>query len=208
MLIELGAARDQIEPLKRILIEAHEAAAAMWEKLVTEQPEIARVLDATTRANLIHNHLCAEITRRVGGIPNVKATDALDFFALLIGQDILLRHKYVGQGAPSNVRTTQQKRLARQQFDEATMYVLTGDKAFQPPTLLTCGYTLDGVEIDRVEIRMDCVGKLPWSFDIYGGEAVAEPLILTGMQDDSKPATVKSSRKTATEKGDERAAGA
>jgi hypothetical protein len=208
MLITLDEARERIDPLRGILVEGHEATAKKWETLVTEQPDLARVLDATTRANFLHDHLCAEISRRVGGIPNVEATDALDFFALRIGTEILLRHKFVGQGAPSNVKTKQQKRLARQEFDEATMYALTGDKAFKPPTLLTCGYTLDGVEIDRIEIRMDCVGKLPWSFDIYGGEAVAEPLILQGMADESKPAAVKSARKKATEKGDERAAGA
>ena len=208
MLISLDDAQAQIDPLRSILTEGHKGAAKKWATLVEEQPDLARVLDATTRANYIHDHLCAEISRRVGGIPGVEAIDTLGFFALRIGDDILLRHKFVGQGAPSNVRTAQQKRLARQQFSEETMYALTGDKAFKPPTLLTCGYTLDGVEIDRIEIRMDCVGKLPWSFDIYGGEAVAEPLVLKGMADESKPATIKSTRKKATEKGDERAAGA
>lgn len=207
MLIELDAASAQIEPLKGILIEAHEAAAAKWEELVTEQAHLAYALDATTRANFIHNHLCAEAEGRVGGIPGVVATDALGFFALWINGEILMRHKFVGQGAPSNVSTTQQKLLASQQFDEEMMFTLTGDRAFQPPTFLTCGYTLDGVKVSRIEIRMDCKAQLPWSFDIYGGDEMAEPLVLPGMKDESKPAIVKSTRKKATEK-DERETGA
>lgn len=206
MLIDLDAARAEIDPIQGILVEAHEAAAKKWKELVMDQPHLGKPLGATSRANVYHDYLCPEIERRVGGIPNVVADDSLGFFALKIGTSILLRHKFVGQGAPSNVRTKQQKRLARQHFDENTMIALSGDPAFQPPTLLTCGYVLDGVSVSRIEIRMDCHGAKPWSYDIYGGEAVAEPLVLKGMVDDTKPALVKSSRKKATEKGDERAA--
>jgi hypothetical protein len=64
--------------------------------------------------------------------------------------------------------------------------------------MLTCGYTLDdGIELARVEIRRDCKGHQPWSFDIYGGEAVAEPLVFPGMTDTTRPATVTSIKEVA-----------
>lgn len=206
MLVDLDAAQEEIGALNPLLIDAYEAAAATWEELVTEHPRFGEPLRPRSRANVLHDYLCPELERRVWGVPNVDVDDSLGFFALKIGTTILLRHKFVGHGAPSNVRTTQQKRLARQEFDENAMLALSGDPAFTPPTLLTCGYTLDGFSISRLEIRMDCKGKKPWSYDIYGGDAVAEPLIIPGMADDTKPALVKSSRKTANK--DERAAGA
>lgn len=201
MLIDLGAARTELEPIEGILIASYETAAMRWRELVTEQPHLALPLGATARAMFIHDHVCPEIERGVEEVPHVQATDALGFFALSIGEGILLRPKYVGQGAPSNVGTTQQRLLAKQEYDEEMIQALGRDPAFAPPTLLTCGYTLDEGELGRIEIRCDFMGKQIWKFDIFGGEAESETLAFPGMEDEARPAVVKSTRKTAAEKG-------
>lgn len=129
---------------------------------------------------------------------HADTTDRLGFFAVRIGSYILLRFKYVGNdGGPHNVATRQQRLLARQTYDEEMALALNGDVSLAPPTLLTCGYTLtDRAEVDRIEIRRDCDGHLPWMYDIYGGGVVNEPIFIDGMADEAKPATVTSSGET------------
>jgi hypothetical protein len=196
LVISLDTARDRIEPIEGLLIEAHKTAAANWRTLLTEQPALALPLDKTTRANFLHCHITSEIGRGIERLGDVKANDKLDFYALMIGQDILLRFKYIGHdGTPRNVPTERQKLLARQQYDEAMVLALTGDTSIAPPTLLTCGYTLtDEHEVDRIEILRECVGHPTWSYDIFGGTRLIEPLVMHGMSDDARPAKVSSSR--------------
>lgn len=190
-MLEAEDARTRLGDIHQTLIDAHVAAVGAWERFLKERPDLARPCDATTRANFIHNHVCLEIGQRVDGMPNVELTDCLDFMALKVGHDILLRFKFVGQGTPSNVATVQQKLLARQTFSEDMTLRLTGDPALVPPTLLTCGYTLDGEKVGRIEIRRDCKGHLPWMYDIYGGETVVRPVVFEGMEDTAKPATIR-----------------
>lgn len=195
-MIELSAAQGRIEPIRQPLTEGTKAAVAIWANMLDKRSDLARPLDATARANFLHCHIRSEVERRVTDVAGVEATNCLDFFALRLDPDILLRFKYVGLGEPSNVPTKRQRFLARQEYDEEMTLALTGDIAMVPPTLLTCGYTLDGAEVGRIEIRRDCKGHLPWSFDIYGADALVEPIVFDGMADDAKPATVKSSRRT------------
>ena len=54
------------------------------------------------------------------------------------------------------------------------MLALAGDSALTPPTLLTCGYTLDGDKIGRIVVRRDCIGHPPWHYEIYGGRTAVE----------------------------------
>ncbi|MCP9491528.1 MAG: hypothetical protein MSC31_16885 [Solirubrobacteraceae bacterium MAG38_C4-C5] len=198
-MIELEDVKGRLADMETVLTEAHVAAAAVWETLLTEHPAIALPFDTTTRANIIHDHLCAELGWRLADTPGVELTDCLGFTGLKVGQDILLRFKFVGHGAPSNVATEQQKLLARQEYSEDMTLVLTGDPALKPPTLLTCGHTLDGAKVGRIEIRRDCKGHRPWMYDIYGGTRVVAPIAFPGMQDAAKPATV---RKTTERKKD------
>jgi hypothetical protein len=195
-MVELDIARERIEPLVEPLNEGHRRAVAKWAELLQEAPGLALPLDATARANFIHCHLRREVEAAVDGIEGVEVNDALDFFALRIEPNILLRFKYVGDGEPSNVPTERQKLLARQIYTEEMTLAVMGDASLAPPTLLTCGYTLDGDKLGRVEIRRDCKGHLPWSFDIYGGEALTEPIVMDGMADEARPATVTSKEET------------
>jgi hypothetical protein len=194
-MVELVAARDHIKPIEQLLIDAHETAVANWATLVREKPELARPIDAAARANFIHCHVCAEVERRVGRVVGIKPTDKLGFFGLWIEGNILLRFKFVGDGLPSNVATKQQNYLARQEYTDDMMFALAGDgDALVPPTLLTCGYTLDGDKVGRIEIRRDCVGHPSWHYEIYGGEALVEPVPFDGMADTAKPAKVSSTK--------------
>ncbi len=195
-MVELEDAQGRLADLKQPLIDAHIAAAQAWKTLVEERPELALPCDSTTRANFLHDHICSQTARRVGDRAGVEVADSLGFFALRIGHDILLRFKFVGDGYPHNVATQQQKHLARQQYTEEMTLALNGNSALTPPTLLTCGYTLDGEQIGRVEIRRDCKGHLPWMYDIYGGDRVVRPEEFEGMKDTTKPATIRKATET------------
>jgi hypothetical protein len=206
MLIGADQARERIEPIEGVLVDAHKAATATWSELVREQPGFAVVLDPTARANIIHCHLRLEIGQRLVDRQDAVVNDRLGFYALLLRPDVLLRVKYVGNsdGAPHNYPTRQQQLLAKQSYDPDMLQLLGMEGSFAPPTFLTCGYTLDELDLGRIEIRFDCVGHLPWSFNIYGEDTLIEPLVLDGMADDTKPARVASSR-TSQRKGAEQA---
>ena len=107
---------------------------------MTNDPGWFLAFDATTRANILNDQVCAQIEQRASGWDGVEINDRLRFFALLIEPAILLRFKYVGQGVPANVATKQQQLLARQTYDEPMMLALMGNADAAPPTLLTCGY--------------------------------------------------------------------
>jgi hypothetical protein len=162
-----------------------------WTDEVKERSAFTLPFGPTTRKQIIHDHVRAHITISVIEIPEVEPDESLGFFGLKIGSEILLRFKYVGQGAPRNVATRQQRLLAKQTYDEQMTFALTGDAALEPPTLLTCGYTIDGDKIGRVEIRCDCKGHIAWSYDIYGGDTVIAPQTLPGQKDTTKPARIK-----------------
>jgi hypothetical protein len=196
MLASAETAKTKLERIEPVLISAGETATTNWFTLVTDHPEFARSLTTRTRANFIHDHMCPEIERGVEELPGVTPTEALGFFALNIDSEILLRPKYVGHGVPHNVATTQQKLLARQEYDESMLDAL----GFGPMSFLTCGYTLGDGELGRMEIRCDCKGLQSWSYDIYGGTAMSAATAFPGMEDEARPAAVKSTRKVAAEK--------
>lgn len=194
-MVEIDHAQQRVKDFEELLIEAHKAAIKKsWATLLEKQPEIALPLDETARANLIHPHIRVEVEQRIEGVPGVAVNDKLDFFALMIDDDMLMRFKNVENGNPRNYPTTRQKELASQRFTEEMRLDLLGDASLRPPTLITCGHTLDGAALGRLEIRRDCKGHLPWSFDIYGGESVNAPQVIHTLEDETRPARVKSAR--------------
>lgn len=196
MLITADQARKRIQPIESVLVDAYKSAVEVWRDLVNKHPAFALPLDATARANFLHCHFRDQVDRRIADRAHATVNDRLGFYALLLHPDVLLRIKYVGNGdgAPHNYPTYQQRLLARQNYDVEMLELLGLDPSLAPPTFLTCGYTLDGLEPERLEIRRDCRGRQSWSFDIYGGETLIEPLVFDGMGDDTKPARVASSR--------------
>lgn len=201
MLIQAPAAKERINRIESILVDSHKTVVDRWFQMVTEAPQYAKALTPTTRAGWIHDHLCPEVEARIEDIDGVRPNDALGFFALTIGDEILMRLKYVGQGAPSNVATDQQKFLARQEYDEAMLAALGTGPGMTPPTFLTCGYTLGDGELGRLEIRCDYKRKTLWSFDLFGGEAVSAPIEFPSMPQEPLPARIKSNRTKAAEEG-------
>jgi hypothetical protein len=190
-MIDLPDAKKRLAPLVPILSAAHEAAVASWVTEVNDAPAFTLPLSNTTRANIIHNHLCAQVMLAIADMPGIKLNDKLGFFALMFEPDILLRFKYVGHGAPTNVATKQQVLLAKQTYNDQMMLSLAGDADLEPPTLLTCGHTIDSDKVGRIEIRCDCDGHVSWSYDIYGGDAVIMPQALPGQEDTAKPARIR-----------------
>jgi len=206
MLIQAPAAKEKIKRLEAALVDPHKAVIKRWFEMVAEVPQYTKSMKPSTRAGWIHDHLCPEVEAALEGIPGVFAHEALGFFAVSIDNEILMRLKYIGQGTPSNVATEQQKLLARQEYDEEMLAALGTDPALNPPTFLTCGYTLGEGELGRLEIRCEYKGKTLWSFDLFGGEAMSAPLEFPGTAQEALPARVKSTRKTAAEKGQDLAA--
>lgn len=201
MLIQAPQAKERIERVEAALIDPHKTVVDRWFGMVAEVPQYTKAMKSAARAMWIHDNLCPEVEAAVDDIPDVFAHEALGFFALSIDNEILMRLKYIGQGAPSNVSTEQQKLLARQEYDEEMMTALGTDPALNPPTFLTCGYTIGDGELGRLEIRCEYKRKTLWSFDLFGGEAMSAPLEFPGMAQEALPARVKSTRKTAAEKG-------
>jgi hypothetical protein len=194
-MVDLPAAKGALAELEPALIRAHEVATKRWADLCKQQPEMASPCNTTTRANFIHNHVEFQISREVEELPGVTVAEGLGFTALQVGTAILLRFKYVGRGCPQNVSTTQQRLLAKQTFTEDMLLALDVDSALTPPTMLTCGYTLQDGKLGRIEIRRDCKGHQPWYYDIHGGKASAQPLVFDGMTDDAKPARISKPKK-------------
>ncbi len=115
------------------------------------------------------------------------------FFVLVIDDGLLVRPKFCGRGAPSNVQTDTQKLLSYQQYSPELMEALSFDGVLEPPTLVTLGYTLNGPDLARLFVLRECRGWATSSFDLYGGTAVAEQRTLPGI-DEPKPARVASTR--------------
>lgn len=189
-MVDLPEAQEALTLLEPLFVGAHETAISRWRELCSEHPALGAPCDSTTRANFVNDHVAFEMTRVVDEVPGVDVTDALGFFALRVEPAILLRFKFLGQGTPSNVSTTQQKLLARQTFTDEMMFALDGDTSLLPPTLLTCGYTIIDGRLGRIEIRRDCRGHQPWNYDIYGGDVTTQPLVLDGLADTTKPARI------------------
>ena len=189
-MIELPAAKALIDPFAQRLTDIHEAAVASWATLLKDFPAFAMPLDATTRWRAIHNHVWSGICRDFDTDPDARPNDKTGVQGVVIAGQIFLRFKYVGHGEPRSYPTTQQTHMTRQHYSDKMFDALVDDPSLGLPTILTCGYTLDGPKLGRVEIRRDCEGHLPWFYDIYGGTTIVMPQSLPGQQDDTKPARV------------------
>jgi hypothetical protein len=200
--MDMSTAKTLLDPLHKGLVQAHQNVATKWRKLNDGFPEWTLPFDAGERAQQLHPHVKLEVaTLAEEWAPNISATTALGFFALSVGDDVLLRFKHLGLDGPHNYPTQQQKNLARQLYDD-DMLVALGIS--QPPTLLTCGYRLDadGMTLAQVVIRWDMKFNPSWEYPIYGETASSvEPLRLADMPEVA-PTRLRS-KKTAAQKTEE-----
>jgi hypothetical protein len=194
--LSLLEVRQQLDPLHPIFTAAHIGAAKRLRDVTEKFPEAMAALNATERANWLHGQIRSLVSAGVETVESARIT-AWDIDTVAVGVNLLVRFKYVGGGSPANVDTEQQRLLAKQSYKDVALEVLALAGITEPPTTVTCGYTLDGFDIGRVMIRRDCAGHDPWTYDIYGGAAVVEPLLLRGIEE-ARPARVSSSKKKET----------
>lgn len=182
----------RLDRFQSIFSDAHLGAVARLKKVASDSPAVVAALNSTERANLLHGQIRDLVSVGIEETSGATVTE-WDIFTLAIGSDLLVRFKYLGSGVPANVATEQQRLLARQRYTEETMAVLTLSGIEKPPTIVTCGYTLDGLDLSKVTIRRDCKWHEPWMYNIYGDEVAVEPLTLPGVEE-AKPAVVRSKR--------------
>jgi hypothetical protein len=198
--LTLDDARDILNPFReRIFAAPLLTAVAAWHSFIRQQPALAMPIDETARANMIHCWWRNEVRRALAPTSSVREVEALGFFAIAVDTNPLVRFKCVSAGAPSNVETEQQRLLARHEYDDDAMVALALAGIPLPPTLLTCGYSLDvAAELKSAEIRCDYGRRLLWRWPIWGDEAegggVVEPMPLPDVPG-PEPARVRSTRK-------------
>lgn len=188
----MSEVQQLLDPLHPVFTAAHVGAATRLKKLAAADPPAIAALNATERANFLHGQIRSLVSSGVETIDGASVT-AWEIFTVAVGHNLLVRFKFLGNGEPTNIQTEQQFLLARQKYKEDALDLLGLSGITEPPTTVTCGYTLDGMDIGRVSIRRDCKGHDRWLYDIYGGTAVNEPLLLPGTEE-AKPAVVRSSK--------------
>jgi hypothetical protein len=189
--------QTRIAPVTDDIASGFVAGWDTWLKMVNDHPEFTRPFGPTVRANIVHAHACQEINERVSA-RGYGFNTALGFKALAVGNDLLLRFKYQRDGGPpSNVRTFQQRELARQRYTDKGMATLALEGFSDPPEFVTVGYILNvnGTKISRIVVRRDCRGYLPLQFDIYPAAIATfvEPLLLPNIEEPT-PAKIRSPR--------------
>lgn len=204
-LISLSDAKSLLRPHEPALTQVVLEPWKRWRQFGANEPMLALPLGEAERAQWLHAHMRFEAKQLFDAKADVIATDALEFFALIISQKVLLRFKYVGSG-PQNVPTQQQQLLARQRYTSDMLGALELD-GLEPPTLLTLGYrlTMDASEVSNIVVRRDLKYHPTWEFSIYGKEAgsVAEPQNLPTLPK-PQPARLRSKiGKPQQEEGDE-----
>lgn len=171
-ILNLDQALIRVEPVaSAMLVEPYKLAVEEWNRREVEDPDFASAMDAIARAGII-NRLAVRNVRTALvdiGWETARETPALDFFAVAVGDDMLLRYKFVGSGSPQNIPTRRQRELARHEFDDVLMEALRLDGIGEPPTLVTCGYTLglDG-KLGTVSLQCDHLGRTLWHSVVWG----------------------------------------
>lgn len=170
----INEVRELLTPVAdSLLITPRRSAVAEWQEFERNEPERAFAISSTTRAGMIHDFTVREV-RRALSRPDAKASEAresaaLGFFVVAVGDQLLVRYKYVAAGMPQNVATVAQRRLAQQRYGESMMETLTLEGVPTPPTLVTCGYTLepDG-SLGTVSVQCDYDKTCLWRYFAWG----------------------------------------
>ncbi len=172
--MNLDNARELLAPVAdALLVKPRKAAVGTWNAFEAESPAAAAAITATTRAGMIHDWTVREV-RRALELDDVKdlareIDSSLEFFTVVVGQTMLVRYKLTATGQPRNVATDVQRRLAVQQYDEVVMSEFALDGMPEPPTLVTCGYTLDaGGMLGTVSVQCDYGKTILWHYVVWG----------------------------------------
>lgn len=170
-MLTLEGARQALDPYRKpVFTDPTLNAVATWQRFVRQSPDLAKPMDETARANMIHCWWRQGVRQALVNSSGIREITSLGFFAVAAGVNPIVRFKLVGDGGrPSNVDTEQQVLLSRQEYDDESLSALAEEGIPAPPTLLTCGYSLDEVaEIRFVEIRCDYKQYVLWRWIIWG----------------------------------------
>lgn len=169
-LLTMVEAQWRLRPYEEsMIINPHRTATAAWRRWAGLMPDEVSALNPTSRANVIHDWIERQVREVIPDLDGVVDVSSLGFFAVSTHPDLLLRFKFVGNGGPANIATDQQRALAKQMYDDEMMALLTLDGLTEPPTLLTCGYTLDyEMEISRLTIQCDYDKVTLWRYCVLG----------------------------------------
>lgn len=182
------------DDLESALVACHLGAATRLKEIATEYPAAIAALNATERANFLHGQIRDLVAVAVEPMEGVRVTP-WNVDTIAVGVNLLVRFKYLGNGAPANNKSTEQQQLLdSQQYTEETMELLAAIGVTEPPTLVTCGYTLDGLDMSSVRIQRDCKGHDTWHYPIHGELAPAVQLRFPGTEE-ARPAVVTSKKK-------------
>lgn len=185
-MLSLSQVAARLERVHPVLTAAHLGAA---ERLKAMDPDAAAALNAIERANFLHAQVRSLVAVGIEQMEGVHVTQ-WDVDTIAVGTDLLVKFNYVTD-PPRH--TKQQKMLKRQEYKPKAMEILSLSGITEPPTTVTCAYTLDGMDIGRVLIRRERTGHETWEYDIHGGLAVVEPQIIPGIKE-ARPAVVRSKK--------------
>lgn len=184
MLITPEQAAARIEGAGLDLVGAWETVVKRHRQVAAEFPDFVEALtaDPSARASSYHAQVKAVVQDQAEALEGVTPSTKLQMFTLSLPPDLLMRFKFVGSGGPSNHSSRQQDLLARQKY---TQPMLDDLEVFsRPPTLVTCGYDIDGDQLAAVTIQCDCVGRESWKLSLYPNyEVLEEPIIMGGFAD-------------------------
>lgn len=198
-LLRLDEARELLGPhVNAVLVDPYRQALATWQRYVRTLPGDAQSISTTTRAGMIHDFAATVVRRALPAAGSqIRETNALRFFAVAIEGRALVRYKYVAADIPHNYQTRQQQLLSRQQYDGDMLESLALDGMPEPPTLLTCGYTLDYEGgLNTVSVQCDYRRSPMWRYLLWGGPDGGGTFEMLPLQPDllPQPTEVRSTR--------------
>jgi hypothetical protein len=206
-LLTTDEAQELTADCHAVWVDAHHHAFDLWKRRLAEDPEFFKPLIAGDRASILHRHIFDYAARHLDG--RVISTDALGFNAQIIDGRAMVRFKYLHRDLkPRAYRTGQQEHLEDQEFTEEMLLPLTFEGVSDPPTVLTCGYTLALGEdaVSRVAVVCWYRGELRYWYDIFGETAMGDgevvPLFPSSPPD--QPRVVSKLTKKEAEQDDER----
>jgi hypothetical protein len=211
-LLTIVEAQSRLEALQAdVLVAPRKLAVEKWNEMEQEDPDFALDMEATERANIIHGLTRSRVRKALATVDASAAHEltSLGFFAVAFGDDLIVRYKFVGNGEPSNVATNRQKELAKHEFDDKLMGKLALEGVPNPPTIATCGYTLDfSGKLETVSVRCDHSGNTLWQYTVWGDDkggfgTTAMPSIMPEL--DPTATTIRSTRRVREAEADREA---
>jgi hypothetical protein len=110
--------------LHDVIVDAHKGGFKRYADVADEFPAVVAAFNQRERANFLHSQIRQLVEVGVESRDDAQVT-SWDIDTLAVGVNLLVRFKYLGNGAPANNKSTeQQKLLDRQMYTEETMALL------------------------------------------------------------------------------------